>query len=605
MNRVIGVIMLVALTGVGLRSPRAEDISISAVVEPSVIPVGAEATLVVTIKGKFRKSSHPQLPTLDEFSVYQAGSSQSFSIVNGQKSSSLQFNYVLVAQKEGRYTIEGIAFETGGHIYTARPVTIEVVKSASRLPPPAGASDDVQGETADSPIFISARVDRDTVYVNEQVTWTLGFYTDGRVDLLRTPEYSPPNSEGFWVEDLPPQRNYHKMIDGTKYLVNEIKRGLFPTAPGVHSIGAARVEIVVDDARRTGLDNFFDRRLRTFGFGKPKTLTTEEIPVTVLQLPTAGKPAKFSGLVGRNLAVSLKTDKQVVEAGDPVNVTLEIQGEGNFKAMAAPEIPDMAGFKRYESGSSSELFKNDYVVSGRKRTEFVLIPQAEGEVVIPPVQVSYFDPYEKRYKTIQSAPVQMKVKPGTKESGRQVVFTGSGENIEVLGHDIHYIHPVPAVISADGWRLLPGRAYFALHAVPLLAVVVALLAERRRKRWSGDIRIARARRAARDAERKLSRARAMEKSGRLDEVFSTISAAVRGYFADKMNRAAAGLTTEEIGDFLRGRGVAEDDLTTARAILKTCDGARYAPTSTSPEQARALLEQSLDAIRMFEKRYLG
>jgi hypothetical protein len=78
------------------------------------------------------------------------------------------------------------------------------------------------------------------------------------------------------------------------------------------------------------------------------------------------------------MTVSLRTDKQVVEAGDPVNVTLEIAGEGNFKTMAAPEIPEMSGFKVYESGATSELFKNEYVVSGRKRMEFVLIPQVEG-----------------------------------------------------------------------------------------------------------------------------------------------------------------------------------------------------------------------------------
>jgi hypothetical protein len=400
--------------------PAAADITISATIEPAVIPVGAEATLVVTVKGKFRKSSQPQLPTLDEITFYQAGSSQSFSIVNGRATSSLQFNYVVVGHKEGRYSIEPIRFEAGGSTYTAQPVVLDVLKSASRLAPPT-VETDPQEEVAGSPIFIRAWVDRDTVYVSEQVTWTLGFYTDGRVDLLRSPEYSPPNAEGFWVEDLPPQRNYYKMIDGVKYLVNEIKRGLFPTAPGRYSVGAARVEIVMNDFGKRNLDDFFSRQMRTFGFGKPQTLTTNEMPITVLPLPNRGKPANFSGLVGREMTVSLRTDKQVVEAGDPVNVTLEIAGKGNFKTMAAPKIPEMSGFKVYESGATSELFKNEYVVSGRKRIEFVLIPQVEGSTVIPPVQISYFDPSARAYRTMQTAPVQMSVKPATAERGRRIV----------------------------------------------------------------------------------------------------------------------------------------------------------------------------------------
>ena len=115
--------------------PGLADVTISVTVEPAVIPLGAEATLVVTVKGKFRKSSQPQLPTLDEITFYQAGSSQSFSIVNGRATSSLQFNYVVVAHKEGRYSIGPIRFETGGNTYTAKPVT-RPADSHRRIEPP-------------------------------------------------------------------------------------------------------------------------------------------------------------------------------------------------------------------------------------------------------------------------------------------------------------------------------------------------------------------------------------------------------------------------------------------------------------------------------------
>ncbi|MDH3216701.1 MAG: BatD family protein, partial [Candidatus Krumholzibacteria bacterium] len=531
-----------------------------------------------------------------------AGSSQSFSFINGQRSASLQFTYVLVPRKEGRYTIEPIRYETDGSIYTSNPVTIDVVKSSSTLPPHAEPTVGSPEDAADSPIFIRAKVDRDTVYVNQQITWTMGFYTDGRVDLLRSPEYSPPNAEGFWVEDLPPQQNFYKLIDGTKYLVNEIKRGLFPTAPGQYRIGAARVEIMLDDFGTRGFDDIFNRRLRTFGFGKPRTLTTDEIAVTVLALPSRGRPVNFSGLVGRSLTVSLKTDKQVVEAGEPVNVTLEIKGEGNFKTMAAPQMPELPGFKLYESGSTSELFKNDYVVSGKKRSEFVLIPQVEGATVIPPVQMSYFDPEAREYKTIQTTAVQMEIKPGTKEKGRQIVFTGSGEDIEVLGRDIHYIHPVPAQTLATGSRLYWGTGYAALHAVPLLAVIVSLVVERRRKRFSGDIRALRRRRAAGEAEKRIGKARDLLRKGQLAEVFATVSGAVRGYFADKMNKSASGVTIEEISAYLREQRISEEDAEPVVSILRICDGAQYSAASMSPDQASRIVKQACDVITSLERR---
>ncbi len=210
----------------------AEEVRVTAVVEPTVVPVGSEATLVVTVNGKFRRSSQPELPVLDEFSIYQAGTSQSFSIANGVRSSSLKFTYIIVPRKEGVYTIAPIRFTAGGKLYTADPITVEVVQSSSQLPPPDDEDDEVGDAAADAHIFIRAGVDADTVYVNQQITWTLGFYTDGYIDLSKSPYYSAPSAEGFWAEDLPPQRNYYKTIRGQKYLVNEIKRGFFPTVPG-------------------------------------------------------------------------------------------------------------------------------------------------------------------------------------------------------------------------------------------------------------------------------------------------------------------------------------------------------------------------------------
>jgi len=302
--------------------------------------------------------------------------------------------------------------------------------------------------------------------------------------------------------------------------------------------------------------------------------------------------------------VSLRTDKQVVEAGDPVNVTLEIAGKGNFKTMAAPEIPKMAGFKVYESGATSELFKHEYVVTGRKRIEFVLIPQVEGATVIPPVHVSYFDPSLEKYKSIQSAPVQMSVKPPREERGRQVVFTGSGEDIEVLGRDIHFIRPVPAEISMGGPGAYRGGVVAALHVVPLLAVIMSLAVERRRRRWISDAPLYRAQRAARDARKKLIKADGLLSDGRTEEAVAMISSAIRGYLADKMDTSASGMTMDEINDFLRKIDVQDGHAAQVRSVLTACDGARYSAAASSADQAQRTRIQAAETIDTLEKGYL-
>lgn len=587
----------------------ASEVSVSASIHPTVVPVGSEVTLVVTVEGKFRKTSNPELPPLEKFSVYQAGTSQSLSFGTGGTSSSLQFTYILVPKEPGTFSIEPIRFRVGDKIYTADPVQLEVVKSAPSVQAPEtapGTADDGQGQ-GDQPIFIQARTDKDTVYVNEQITWTLGFYTDGRIDLMRPPEYSPPSAEGFWVEDLPPQKNYYKQIDGRQYLVNEIKRAFFATAPGEYRIGAANVDLVIEDfgrgSRGSVFDDFFNRRFNSFGFGKPVSLKTNEIAITVLPLPAKGRPPGFSGLVGRDLELSLRADKQVAQVGEPINVTVEIQGVGNFKTMSAPDPPVPDDFKMYDSGTTSDLFKKDYVVSGRKKYERVIIPKVEGDKTIPPIRMSYFDPTDERYKTIQSAPIHLEIMPGTEEQGRQVIFAGSGEDIEVLGRDINYIHPVPAVIHQRGWTAYRSRLYLTLHALPLIALAASLAVERRRRRFKHNIPLARASRAAREAQKTLDRARRFNRQGRFDDVYLVVSDAIRNYLADKMNVSASGLTEGDIDGFLATQELRDEDLEDLKYVLKACDSARYSPevSDGGADAARRTIEKASAVLKILER----
>jgi hypothetical protein len=306
--------------------------------------------------------------------------------------------------------------------------------------------------------------------------------------------------------------------------------------------------------------------------------------------------------------LSLQVNKNMAQVGEPINLTLEIRGEGNFKTMSAPEFVQPSGFKMYESGTTSDLFKKDYVVSGRKKYEYVLIPQVEGEKAIPPVTLSYFDPRDRTYKTIQSAPIRLEIKPGTAEEARRIVIAGSGEDIEVLGKDINYIHPVPAVIRPAANRIDENAAYVALHAIPLLALLASIVVERRRKRLRDDVRLARASRAAREADKKLGEARRLLNQGRTSEVYPIVSIAIRGYAADKMNASASGLTGDDIERFLEARGVTDEDMEKLKSVLRACDSVQYAPVASgAPDErsARETVELAVEAVRILDKRYLS
>ncbi len=599
-------VALIASLFVGLAGADAlADVSVSASVEPSVASVGDQVTLTVTVNGKFRRTSKPELPPLDDFYVYESGSSQSFNFVNGSFSASLTFTYLLVPQKEGTFTISPIKYRVGDKEYTAAPVKLEVVSGGQAPPPTASGREEEPEETvepAGKHLFVRASVDRDTVYVNQQITWTLRFYMDPRVRMLRSPSFSPPEAQGFWVEDLPPQRNYSRTIDGRRFAVSELKRAYFATAPGEYTIGPAEVTVTLDDFGFSSWDDLFNRPFDSFGFGKPVRLRTKGRKIVVLPLPEKGKPAGFSGIVAHDLKLKLDLDKQVVQVGEPINLKLELEGEGNMKTAAAPELPDLPDFKVYQSGSSSDVFKKNYVVSGRKKYEYVLVPKAAGPKTLKSIRLSYFDPVEGRYALARTRSARLDVKPGSAEEQRRVIIAGSGDEIEVLGRDIRYIHPVPAEIGIGDGALYANKLYLSLHAVPFLAVVFCLISERRKKRWREDIPRARAERALREAEKKLSAAGKLVAKGEVERGLGQIAVAIDNYFADKTNVSAAGLTFDEIEKYLHGHGVSEDRVRELRSILDTCDAARYAGSSLDDRAAGETAKRAAEVLRDIEKR---
>ena len=591
-------------------SPRADDdVTVRATINPANVEVGGQAALTIEVEGKFRRSASPILPPLEDFDKYEGGTSQNFSFINGQVHSSIIYTYILSPKKAGTFTIEPIRFQLGDKQYTANPVTLTVIPAQPGIsvpqnnvqaPPKTGTNQRGNLPGEDESIFVGASADKDTVFVNQQVTWTLGYYTDGRVELLRSPNYSPPSSEGFWVEDLPPQNKYYSNIHNRQYLISEIKRAYFPTAPGVYSIGEARVDIVVDDFGRGNINDFFSRGM-SGGFGQQRSLTTKPIKVFVKPLPATGKPADFNGAVASNLSVTMTADKQTANVGEPVNVSVEVNGTGNMRTLSPPKLTGIDKFKFYESGNSTDSFKQDYVVSGRRKFQFVIVPQVEGQFTVPPVSISYFDPAKRSYRLAQSEPVPLRVNPGTAENGRKIVYAGGGDDFQVLNRDIRFIHTPPAVLAAARTPFYSRSWFLAAQALPVLLLAGSLVVERRRRRYREDIGFARASRALRDAERRLMEADGAFRAGKAENGYAAMHAAIFGYFADRANVPPASLSNEGIASWLAANGAEAARVEEVRRMIAACDMARYASASADANQGRTLAKATRDTLAAIEK----
>ena len=490
-----------------------------------------------------------------------------------------------------------------GTTYKTQPTTITVSEGAeepeAQAPPETTKPTTKAEKTTD--LFVRTTVDKTKAYVNQQLTLTFRFYQGVR--LFSNPEYSPPTLTGFWVEDLPPQKQYYQTINGRQYFVTEVKTALFPTAAGKQTIGEASLKCKVEDLR-----SFFDRDpfsildkdwMDMFRQGKPQILRSKPINIEVLPLPDEGKPEDFKGSVG-DFRITSSVDKKKIEAGQPITLKMSISGTGNIKSVSEPVLPDLENFRVYSSGSSENISKQNYTLQGTKIYEQVLIPTKAGNYTIPPLSFSYFDLKTKEYKTLKTNPVVITSLPAAETSPFAATPISKSE-IGAVPKDIRHIKAVHNVLEKQGGSLYNKPIFLIIQLLPLAALVIALRYKRHQEKLNNDVAYARLRKSHKLAKRRLGQAKKLLSVDKKNEFYSEVARTITLYIGDKLNQPGFGLTKDQIRSGLTQRGVDKERIDQIIGILEDCDYVRFAPTSCGLEEMKGFLKTVEKAIVKLEQ----
>ena len=582
----------------------ADDITISADVDKQEVSLDDQVTLTITVSGNASNIPQPDMPELKGFTAYSSGRSQNLSIINGQVSSSVSFTFILVPNSQGDYVLGPFGINYKGKAYSTGPINIKVLPrgaSGRQIPAPQAQSSEPEEHgtqpQAGKELFIESYVDKLRAYVNEQITLTFAVYQ--AVNLFDNPVYSPPSTTGFWLEDMPPQKKYYKVINGTRYLVTEIKTALFATGPGEFTIGQARLEAAVEDMNR----NPFNDPFSMFKRGKPVVLTTDPIKVEIEPLPEQNKPMDFKGDVG-SFDISVSADKNTVEENQPVSLKIKIKGKGNIKTVSSPVIPDIQDVKLYESGSSENISKDNYIVQGEKVFEKVIIPKKEGSITIGQIEYDYFDPVLKDYVRKKLDPVIISVSKSKEEPAEKTVSMPgvAKEDVELLRRDIAYIKMFSSGFGPGNNFLYTNKIFLLINILPLFILVFLYLYELRRARLRTDVGYARSLRAKSSAAKRLKAARKIMDKNMVKEFYTEIYRAVIEYIADKLNIPHPSITKDLLEAKLLEIETSREVIEKVKALFDACDMARFASAGFTKDDMHRTLKEAEEIIILLEKR---
>ena len=361
---------------------------VTAKIDRNRIVQGETVTLVLETNDP-KQSLEADLSALEaDFAVLDRRSETQMSIVNGRQSAEVRMVMVLEPRRSGELVIPSLAI---GATRT-QALTIRVDEAPEPEP----------GEMP--PVFIEVEVVPHDMpaYVHAQLGLTVRvFYQQNLTEAaISQPEPSPASVR--LLDEVPFQADRN----GTRYRVLERHYAIFPERSG---------ELVIPALQLSGrlVERRSDRLWQPAVRGRRIQVESEPI-----RLDIQPRPASFTGDAWQP-ARKLDLMQQISAAnsltvGEPVTRTVIVDAVGLEENMivepAWQEIPNVRIYPDQPQGISRD---DGQWVLGHKEFRYAVVPEKEGELVLPELKVHWWDTVNNRQQTSVLPAQRLKVLAST------------------------------------------------------------------------------------------------------------------------------------------------------------------------------------------------
>jgi len=575
------------------------DVRFEAKLSHSRVQVGQRFQVSFTVNENGQKFVPPPFYKFNVLSGPNRSSSMQY--VNGKVSKSLTISYVLQAKEVGTFKIGGATILINGKEYKTDPIQVEVVKAAKNRGRTNSnrrrSASKAQNPDLKDMVFVKAIVDRNKVFVGEKVSVTYKLYS--RLTLTGLDLEKLPALNGFWTQDIRTIYDQielsREQINGQVYQTAELQKSvLYPQRTGDLEIDPMEIKVTaqINSGRRRSV---FDQ---IFGSYESKELVvgSQPLKIKVNPLPKLGRPANFSGAVGR-FQMDVDVSKDSVATNEAIDFRITLKGNGNLPLISPPKLNFPPDFESYDPDVSNN-FKTSYSgSSGSKSFNYLVIPRHAGEFVLKPFQFTYFDLQSKTYQTLSSDSIQISVSKSV-DDGNVVYRPSRKEEVELFNADIRYIHQKPSIFIIGGELFYNSVWYYLLIGLLILLMLISYWIIRWYQSKQGNIKAVRRSKANKIAKKRLMKAKKHLQKGEDLEFYEEISSAIYGYYADKFSLDLAELSQEKIIELLYKHHQGADLEKQLIQILDDAEMARFAPNSEV--DSKQLYQKAADLIRKTE-----
>jgi len=511
-------------------------------------------------------------PPFEGFKVVM-GPSQSISSswVNGKRSFSKTYSYILVPTARGNFTIKQATIDIGGETYKTLPKTVEVTAAVDK-PSDQKTVDDV----ADESLHLVAEVSKGNPYLNEAVTVIYKLYVSPDISVTNYRPLDNPTYNNFWSQDIPVTRHtaQNGTYEGKPYRYVVLKRVvLYPQKAGKLDIEPLSLEIFVDVP--TNRRDFFGGRIYT---QTSKTVSAGKRTITVKSLPEAGKPANFGGAVG-DFEFSVTATKKQLNASESLQAIVEVSGKGNLKLFQLPEPELPSALEVYDPEHEENIQTYSSGMEGKVSNNYTIVPSFRGKYPIPSISFSYFNPSTAKYVTLNSEEINIEVLEGpTSASANDAAGTNTSKQLVVpTGKQFHFIKINPNLSPIGINYFFGSNTFYLLLFGPLLLIPIAIFSFKKREAIAQDVVGNKIKKANKLARKYLSTAK--KELGNKEAFYVALEKGLHNYLKAKLKIETSEFSKEKITSILLDKKVDPVDVDGFIDLLKSCEMARYSPFS--------------------------
>ncbi len=468
----------------------------------------------------------------------------------GQPSALTEATFLIAIDGAGRVIMPQFVASVGPQQATATPLPV-AVHAGEALPPT---------------VIVRAWLDRsaqgvsgDTLYVGQQVDYVVDVKLNesARQRLRRNPTFFPPEMPGVLAYDLAPPAALARVARHC-FETLSYRRALFPLFAGRAAIAPAALTYSLPLST-----SFFSRE-------ESVELRTDSVRFVALELPAANRPADFAGAVGA-LAATSRLSADRARMGDPVVLTLRLEGTGNVKLWPRPVVA--LGWASVAAGDERVSVDTSHaLVRGSKEFDWLLTPRQSGHQAVPAIDYPYFDADRVSYAVTKTPPLSLDVATASLASLDSVPVTRLG---------------IRRVLREERPPPMPSRPWYWILLV--VAPVPAAL-----RRAGGKTRMRTERRSAlrrlRQSASKKEKLTARElRKLYLDAVGARVPATI------------GARQREHFARVLRRSGVTPETADAAEALLEQLDAGAFSPSGRIGDGAvadAATLAQAIAAQAM-------